>query len=298
MSVIRIIANFGANPTSGTLELTTTTGRVIDIKPGLMKAVNDVSNNLVYLYDASQSQLSVGINVFEPSYYTLDPTVIGYPDSTTMYVALQPMLNAGGDASASNQVLEIAALNQLILMEQEGNFQNSVFKNPANNLSWFQNFLPMQSEAFIVLTRPANVTPYTIGDAIMDNVPQVLKLPSAAIVDGIFCLIDIAVTDNSNVAVKPIFNYFFFGQQPPIQVDNLPISNTDSFNTSNFIGAVSGSDLSTVVSPTNTNSIQYKNIPGGLIGISGTPDVYVVIGLANAYIPTSQEQFTFRFRWK
>ena len=181
--------------------------------------------------------------------------------------------------------------------------ENGAFIDNTSGLSWlrFLKLLQPFTKQFVInIFRPANIIPYTIGDAINNGTnPSFIKIAQACDTQGTTQLVSITIRDTSNQAVKPQFNFFFFRGQPPTQIDNTPINISDAFMNTDFIGAINGSSMSTVLSPNTSqgNSIQMIT-PSKPLGMqSSSEDIWVVIGLNNAYIPTSAETFTFEFKF-
>lgn len=286
----------------------------------------ELRNDLVIMYDKSTSNaVNQGGNT---QLYNLDYQKITFPifpNALTLELYLSNLINsipavAPPDYStASNQLVQIIQvddgspelsafkdLNGSVFKELSGAPRLNVFVDPTSGLSWLRllkNLEAIRQEFDIIITRPANVIPYTIGDAINDVVPIIFKFTGAGLVNqGLANLVGIKVFDNANVGVKPIFNYFFFSQQQPIQADNVPIALPDIPTLNDFLGSVNGSTITSALTPVigaGGNSVQTLIVPnGGLKMITNSPDIYCIIGLANAYVPVSGEQFRFTFRFQ
>jgi hypothetical protein len=280
-----------------------------------------LENNYVFLYDKSTSN-QTNFNG-EIQGYLLDYTKLINPiaiDALDLFNIIDTYIQAGvisGDATASNQVIQIGQIadntpDQNIFKDANGSIfkdpttfpQTSTFNEPLNQGSWFRYLknLPSWNNQFIVqITRPANVTQYTIGDALMDNTPFLIEFTNiGASNQGIVNLASITCFDSSNQAVKPIFNYFFFRQQGIAQLDNAPIFWLDGQG-DGFMGHVNGSNSSVLLSPNTSqgNSVQTLMVNPNLSMLTyPTQNVWCIIGLANNYIPTSQETFIFTFNFK
>jgi hypothetical protein len=107
--------------TTGTIQFVTDAGDTTNIKVDNIKIYLDEVDQIVYCYDNSQSLFSKGTGAYEPCFYTLDYLQITTPSEANagdLYsVILGYIASAsagGGDASAANQLTEIARLNTLI----------------------------------------------------------------------------------------------------------------------------------------------------------------------------------------
>ena len=136
---LRKVVQVLPNTTDQTIELIMFDGRQMDVKVNLCKIVLDFVNNLVYLYDASQSNTVIGSDIYEPNYYTLDFNIITNPivgNATALYYAVLSMLaeagggGGGGTATDTNQVIQINELKNL-------SGETSVFKDSASDESVF-----------------------------------------------------------------------------------------------------------------------------------------------------------------
>lgn len=279
-----------------------------------------LQDNLVFLYDKSTSN-QTNFNG-EIQGYLLDYTKLINPvaiDALDLFNIIDTYIQAGvisGDATAVNQVIQIKQIadntpdfnvfkdaNGSVFKDPTTFPQTSTFNEPLNQGSWFRYLknLPSWNNVFdIQITRPADTTQYTIGDALMDNTPFFIEFTHVgASNQGICNLASISIFDTSNQAVKPQFNFFFFRQQNNIQTDNAPILIFDA-QADSFCGHVT-SAVSTGLSPNSSqgNSVQTLIVNPNLAMLTfPTQNLWCVIGLANNYIPTSQEIFRFNFNFK
>jgi len=283
----------------------------------------ELVGTIVRLYDNSTSNQA---NQFaQVQQYNLDFSKIinpVTPDAKTLEANISVLINTipapappppADYSTASNQTVQITQQDDstpfLSVFKDFGNnsvfkeltgLNQSVFTDPINATSWLRylaNLAPYTKQFVQTIDRPANVTPYTIGDALMAVVPVHITFPSGS-VDGLQRLVNIVVKCSSNVAVKPLFNYFFFKAQPPIQTDNAPINVPDLFVLNELIGACNGSNMSVGIAPTVAgNSMQQLTLNPPLVMQSNNATIWVIIGLANAYIPTSGETFNFEFKF-
>lgn len=333
MSVIRNVVQVHAQPDSNTLELIMDDARTIDIKVDLLKIALDDVHSLVYLYDASESNVARGEFVFEPNFYVLDFNNITDPLEANADDLYSSVLGLISESSAVTVALNGVSTEkkQDVQIEKitNGNTTPSVFKDNAlqsafvpalgnaylkditdfsafilNAVNQINNFVTLGTfyiKNTFSIVRPANATVYTIGDAINDVVPTVFELVGVAQSISTITLHSITVFDSNNAVVKPIFSYAFFKSAPPVIVDNTPVSITDLFASTEFIGAVSVADFSASLNPTalaGGNSIQTKNIIGGLPLETAGTSIWVVPYLANAYTPIPSENFVFTFTTK
>jgi hypothetical protein len=283
MSVTRNITQITNWVDSDVIQFLFDDGNFVDTKKNLVKIKLDSVNDLVYMYDSSQSQIAKGVDVYEPNFY-----ILKWQDITSPVVgsalALFTFLQTALTPATINYLPYI--LNDLNQMNSNIQLATYLFNNTIN------------------IVRPANATVYTIGDVLNDIVPTVFELVGVSQGFGDSTILEsISVFDSNNAAVKPIFNYAFFKSPPPVMVDNTPISITDLFASTEFVGAVSVADFSGVLNPTalgGGNSVQTKNIVSGLPLLTelGFTSLWVVIYLANAYVPIARENFVFNFKTK
>lgn len=287
----------------------------------------ELVGNIVRLYDASTSNQA---NQFaQAQQYNLDFNKITVPLSASAKILeanISTFINTLPPAppppppfdysTATNQTVQIIQVddstpelssfkdaNASVFKEWATATKISAFIDENSGKSWLRNLFylrPFNKQLILQIFRPANVTPYTIGDAINSAVPVVMKLANAGDAEGTVNLVSINVRCTTNKALKPIFNYFFFKAPPPVQVDNAPINVSDILLTNDFIGSCSGSTMVSQVTPTTAGNFVQQltlNLPLGMQTQNIQGDIWVIIGLANAYVPFASETFTFEFKF-
>ena len=282
----------------------------------------ELVGTIVRLYDNSTSNQA---NQFaQVQQYNLDFSKIinpVTPDAKTLEANISVLINTipapapPPPADYSTATLQNVQINQVndfspqlsafltafgSVFKEYGNIDSAFIDNTSGK-SWSKYLANLQTanKQFVqTIQRPNNVIPYTIGDAINLAPAQIFVFANAGNSLGQIRLVNINVRDSSNVAVKPIFNYFFFKSQPPIQADNAPINIPDGFMLNELIGCCSGSTMTSVLSPTVAgNSVQQLSLNPPLVMQLAGVDIWVIIGLANAYIPTALETFNFEFKF-
>lgn len=121
--IVRNVVELHVITDAGMIQLVMDDGRTVEIKANLMKTGLDPTNDLVYCWDSSQSQIAVGVDVVEPNYYSLDYNNITDPveaSATDLHdTLLDYMASAGSSvlpadaATATNQLTEIAEIASL-----------------------------------------------------------------------------------------------------------------------------------------------------------------------------------------
>lgn len=145
------------------------------------------------------------------------------------------------------------------------------------------------------LTRPANATAYTAGDAVTDNTPAVLVFANASRDAGRTGSIDtLVITGSANVATKPDLELWLFDTAPAAVADNAAFAPTDAealrcvgvipIPVADWKVGLSGADAAGNVVQT------IRNI--GLIYRTLTTALYGQLVIRNAYVPVSGEVFT------
>lgn len=167
MGVIRNIVEVSAETASQAIQLITDDDRTIAIKVNLCKITLDDVNQLVYIYDASQSNVAKGEAVYEPNFYVLNFNDITSPaeaNANDLYTTILGYIaeaggGGGGDATAANQTTEIARLTsilaELVLINDFTTF------NAVNyNLTNLKNFQYQETD---IRWRPANTKNLAVG---------------------------------------------------------------------------------------------------------------------------------------
>jgi hypothetical protein len=133
--------------TTTSIQLVTDTGDTTNIQVANIKLYLDEVDDLVYIYDNSQSLYSKGASAYEPCYYTLDFNQITTPvepDAANLYMAVLAMMVAatgGGDATAANQVI-----GNNLLKDTAG---GSAFRSTEGGLSVFKDAIGTSHLAYI-----------------------------------------------------------------------------------------------------------------------------------------------------
>ena len=161
--VVRNVVEVYADTTSQTLQLVMDDGREVNIKVGLCKVGLDVVNHLVYLYEASESQLARGEFVFEPNYYSLNFNTITTPAEANEIDLRDTILGYLADASgvggatAANQVLEIAKLQEIS--------DRLIYSGNGNSVGFYAFNTYQQVTNLIAMRRMQNCQEILITDA-------------------------------------------------------------------------------------------------------------------------------------
>jgi hypothetical protein len=133
--------------TTSSIQLVTDAGDFTNIQVANIKLYLDATDNIVYIYDNSQSLYSKGASAYEPCYYALDFTQVTTPaeaNAGDLYVTILGYMVAaggGGDATAANQVIEIN-----LLKDTAG---GSAFRSTEGGLSVFKDAIGTSHLAYI-----------------------------------------------------------------------------------------------------------------------------------------------------
>lgn len=145
------------------------------------------------------------------------------------------------------------------------------------------------------LTRPANTTAYTAGDAVTDNTPAALAFANAARDTGKTGSIDaLVIIGDANVTTKPDLELWLFAAAPTAVADNAAFIPTDAealtcvgvilIPVADWKVGLSGAGAAGNITQT------IRNI-GLLYKVSDTT-LYGQLVIRNAYVPVSGEKFT------
>lgn len=150
------------------------------------------------------------------------------------------------------------------------------------------------------LTRPADTTAYTAGDAITDNAGTKLTFANVArLAAGSGQIKRITLIDSANVATKPDVEIWLFDTSFTPDTDNAAFTPTDAemetlicviaFGTAawNVGTATAGAGGNAMIEGALSHAINFK-CTGSLT------DIYGALVVRNAYVPVSQEKFTIR----
>lgn len=150
-------------------------------------------------------------------------------------------------------------------------------------------------------TRPANVTPYTIGDVIDDDNSADngwLFADAARFAGGSGFIMEAMLLDSSNETTKLSADLLLFKTQPTSPNDNETngVSDTDLLE---LIGVVSFDDTNVInVAAGSSGNCVYiaKNIAIPFTCHSSDTDLYGLLVTKNAYVPISGEVFTIKLK--
>lgn len=167
------------------------------------------------------------------------------------------------------------------------NLEKRVFKNAYDNLVTLQSVKTVS----VTKTRPNNTTPYTAGDVVNEDAASGTNwtLENAAYREGGEGVITKAmVIDSSDQsALYPDFELFLFSVAPTADNDNAAFSPTDA-EMLNLIGVI---DITNSYAGSGNSVHISDDIRLPFNCASGDANIYGVLVVRNAYVPTAQEVF-------
>lgn len=147
-------------------------------------------------------------------------------------------------------------------------------------------------------TRPADTNAYTAGDVVCNStsVPAVLNLgPAARANAGGGVIQAAAVIDGSNVATKATLELWIFSVAPAAVNDNAPFAPSDA-EIANLVGVIAFPSGSIFVGNSGSGAAGNCVQQSGTVGLPykcavADRNLYGVLVVRNAYVPTSAETF-------
>ncbi len=147
-------------------------------------------------------------------------------------------------------------------------------------------------------SRPSNTTPYSIGDVVTDGGPTIITLEDA-VREGAqsALLVGATLVVSSNPALKGDFRLFLFDTTVAMEADNAAWDPSDA-EMATALGYIDfGDEPEAGGASGGTSNVIYQalgvNIPI-VAPTDGVFDIFGILVVRNAYIPTASETFTVR----
>lgn len=145
------------------------------------------------------------------------------------------------------------------------------------------------------LTRPANVTAYTIGDELTDVGGLVLAIPGCARAAGGAGILDsVTVIDNANAATDPTLDIFVMDATSAPAADNLVFAPTDVALQATILASGLGTAIAGDSTVTGNLVWQLRGLNIPYVCGPGSTSLFVRFAVRSAYVPTAGETLAVR----
>lgn len=155
--------------------------------------------------------------------------------------------------------------------------------------------LNLQKTAPVIFTRPANATPYAIGQVMNGTGTSPLSFEINTSGGGNIWIVG-GQASTSIATNAPNINLMLFSGLPTVAADGGVFSPTDAEMQQNYLGTISFNSFATLGQNGFSDGATLSGKP--IIGVPNGTIIYGVAVANGAYTPSSGEQFTFRFDYQ